>query len=129
MQYLNFDRFSKQIYFRHQGGIQTWTDYPYCCGIGGGPGSCFPCPAPGYNRTLCGPPAEYCLKNESCNARINPSRFVPGLRVSDWQAVSQVGTKASVCKGSTNILNWSHHTFFFFLVIVFFIHYESSRVV
>ncbi|PVD37087.1 hypothetical protein C0Q70_04080 [Pomacea canaliculata] len=92
-------------YIKNAGGIQTWTDYPYCCGIGGGPGSCFPCPAPGYNRTLCGPPAEYCLKNESCNARINPSRFVPGLRVSDWQAVSQNETEIAVALMATGPLS------------------------
>ncbi|XP_050405058.1 cathepsin L [Patella vulgata] len=72
-------------YVKRQGGLESWNDYAYCSGTG----KCFTCPAQGYNKTLCGPPVEYCQKNESCDAKLDKSKFVPGLKVDDWQAVDQ----------------------------------------
>ncbi len=71
-----------------QGGIEAEEDYPYCSGFG----KCFPCQAPGYNKTRCGPPvpATSCLKNESCGARINSTRFVSGLQIKSWVAIEKV---------------------------------------
>lgn len=40
----------------HLEGLESEESYPYCVGTG----KCFPCMAPGYNKTLCGPPVEYC---------------------------------------------------------------------
>nr|XP_039273983.1 procathepsin L-like [Styela clava] len=87
-------------YVQKAGGIQTETDYPYCCGLGGGEGTCFVCPAPGYNKTLCGPPSEYCKISDSCSAKINPSKFVAGLKVSGWQWFGQNETDIAI-----NLLN------------------------
>ena len=72
-----------------QGGIESWADYAYCSG--GEKDGCFPCDPPGYNKTLCGPRIPYCLKNESCAAKIDPAKFVPGLKIVDWKAISKVG--------------------------------------
>ena len=71
-----------------QGGIESETDYPYCSGFG----KCFPCQAPGYNKTRCGPPVPptSCLKNESCLAKINSSLFVHGLKLKSWVAIAKV---------------------------------------
>ncbi|KAK7094097.1 cathepsin L-like [Littorina saxatilis] len=92
-------------YIQKAGGLELWTDYSYCSGIGGGKGSCFPCPAPGYNKTLCGPPAEYCLKNESCAAKVDPSKFVPDLKVADWKAISQNETEIAAAMMTTGPLS------------------------
>ena len=73
-----------------QGGIESEEDYPYCSGFG----KCFPCAAPGYNKTRCGPAAPYCLKNESCSFKLERSKFVPGLNLSSWVAISKVYTYA-----------------------------------
>lgn len=51
-------------------GLQSEEDYPYCVGTG----ACYPCQAKGYNKTLCGPPVEY------CNATAYPCRQVRGLQ-------------------------------------------------
>lgn len=71
-----------------QGGIESEVMYPYCSGFG----RCFPCAAPGYNKTRCGPPvpATSCKKNDSCAAKRQPSRFIPGLKVKSWIAVGKV---------------------------------------
>lgn len=71
-----------------QGGIESEEDYPYCSGLG----KCFPCAAPGYNKTRCGPPvpATGCLKNESCAAKMNSSNFVPNLTLKSWVAIEKV---------------------------------------
>jgi cathepsin F len=45
-------------YIVRAGGLDSDADVPYCAGDG----SCFPCPAPGYNTTLCGPPVPSCDK-------------------------------------------------------------------
>ncbi|XP_046579771.1 cysteine proteinase 1-like [Haliotis rubra] len=77
-------------YVERAGGLETWTNYSYCSG---NKDPCFPCKPPGYNKTYCGPSVPYCLKNESCAAKINPQRFVPGLKVTDWKAISQNETE------------------------------------
>ena len=71
-----------------QGGIESESLYPYCSGFG----RCFPCMAPGYNKTRCGPPvpATSCIKNESCLARLNKTNFLPGLKLKTWVAIPKV---------------------------------------
>lgn len=76
-------------YVMKAGGLETWEDYWYCCGLGGKPGTCDICPAAGYNWTRCGPPVPYCNMSQSCAAKINPGKFVPGLKVVEWKAVDQ----------------------------------------
>ncbi|KAL4221231.1 hypothetical protein ACF0H5_019495 [Mactra antiquata] len=76
-------------YVMKAGGLQTWEDYWYCCGLGGKPGTCEICPPGGYNWTRCGPPVPYCNMTQSCAAKINPKKFVPQLKVIDWKAISQ----------------------------------------
>ncbi|KAK7480078.1 hypothetical protein BaRGS_00028715 [Batillaria attramentaria] len=92
-------------YVKQAGGIESWTDYWYCSGIGGGKGTCFPCPAKGYNATLCGPKVPYCLKNESCAAKLDPSKFVSGLKVTDWKAISENETEIAQALISTGPLS------------------------
>lgn len=63
------------------GGLPSEEAYPYCVGTG----KCYPCPAPGYNETLCGPPVEY------CNATSSPCRLgtVPvTATIEDWYALT-----------------------------------------
>ncbi|KAL5007059.1 hypothetical protein ScPMuIL_015865 [Solemya velum] len=67
------------------GGLETWEDYGYCSGSG----KCFPCAPPGYNKTLCGPPESYCLKNQSCAAKLNRTKFITGLEVVSWEQVDK----------------------------------------
>lgn len=74
-----------------QGGLETGEDFFYCSGLGGKPGTCMICPAAGYNWTLCGPPVPYCNMSVSCATKINPKKFVPGLKVVNWVAVDKVG--------------------------------------
>ncbi|KAK3586760.1 hypothetical protein CHS0354_023488 [Potamilus streckersoni] len=76
-------------YVMKAGGLESWDDYPYCCGLGGGPGTCFTCPAPSYNKTLCGPPIPWCNMTQSCVFKVDKSKFVPGLKVIDWKLVEQ----------------------------------------
>lgn len=76
-------------YVMRAGGLQTWEDYWYCCGLGGKPGTCEICPPAGYNWTRCGPPVPYCNMTQSCAVKINAKKFVPGLNVVDWKAVEQ----------------------------------------
>ena len=64
-------------YIERVGGIESEDSYPYCVGTG----KCFPCPATGYNVSLCGPAPEYCNKTHSCVAKINTNKFVPRLKV------------------------------------------------
>lgn len=90
-------------YVKNIGGLNSETDYNYCSGTG----ACYPCAAPDYNKTVCGPPVDYCLKNQSCSARINPRAFVNGSRVTDWAAVTPDETQmqlALVAKGPLSIL-------------------------
>lgn len=70
-------------YLKTVGGLETEEDYPYCCGTG----KCFPCPTKNYNKTRCGPPTPYCKQTDSCSAKLNSSKFVPGLKVADWVAI------------------------------------------
>jgi len=81
-----------------QGGIMSEQTYPYCSGFG----KCFPCQAPGYNKTRCGPPAPYCVKNESCSAKLNSSEFVPGLKLKSWVAIDKVHINEYCCSMSPN---------------------------
>ena len=66
------------------------SSYPYCSGFG----KCFPCMAPGYNKTRCGPPVPHtaCLKNESCQAKLSRADFVAGLRIQSWVAIPKVSS-------------------------------------
>ena len=61
-------------------------DYPYCAGKAK---PCLPCSPPGYNKTECGPPVPYCKLNDSCQAKLDKSKFVPDLKVSDWKHTTQ----------------------------------------
>lgn len=90
-------------YVEHAGGLNSEATYNYCSGSG----KCYPCPADGYNKTVCGPPVDYCLKNESCTARLRPSEFVNGSRVRNWSAVQpdeQQMKLALVARGPLSIL-------------------------
>ena len=73
-------------YVQRAGGIASEEDYPYCVGT---KNPCYPCEAPGYNKTDCGPPIPYCLLKDSCEAKFNASKFVPNLKVADWMRTSQ----------------------------------------
>ncbi|XP_076472387.1 cathepsin L-like [Babylonia areolata] len=92
-------------YIQKAGGLETWEDYSYCSGLGGEKGTCFPCMAPGFNKTLCGPPVPYCLKNESCAAKLDPSKFVPGLKIADWKAISENETEMAAALMATGPLS------------------------
>lgn len=59
-------------------------------------GTCYVCPAPGYNKTLCGPPAEYCQESDSCRAKLDKTKFVKGLKVKGWKWFSDV-RNYSIC--------------------------------
>ncbi|CAF0876850.1 unnamed protein product [Brachionus calyciflorus] len=72
-------------YIQRQGGIAKESDYPYCAGTSK---NCFPCPAPGYNKSLCGPAVPYCRLSDSCQAKLDPSKFIPNLKVIDWNQTS-----------------------------------------
>ena len=69
-----------------QGGLASWDDYSYCSGNG----KCFPCPAHGYNKTLCGPPTPYCNMSQSCAAGLKKNKFVPGLKVKSYISIGKV---------------------------------------
>ena len=66
------------------------ADYPYCAGleINKQP-ACMPCEAPGYNKAKCGPPIPYCFLKDSCQAKLDPAKFIPNLKVVDWKRTSQ----------------------------------------
>ena len=68
-------------YVINTGGIQTWESYPYCMLHE----KCWPCPAPGWNKTICGPPVEYCKKNESCH--FDPAQVA--VKLQSWASLSQ----------------------------------------
>ena len=70
-------------YVQRAGGIESVADYPYCSGNG----DCYPCVANGYNVSLCGRGPEYCNKSQSCFAKINPDRFVSGLKVQGFNVI------------------------------------------
>ncbi|XP_065839389.1 cysteine proteinase 1-like [Oscarella lobularis] len=70
-------------YVKSVGGIETEEDYAYCSGNG----KCYPCPGKDYNKTRCGPPPLYCNKTQSCDVKLDKSKFVSGLEVADWVAV------------------------------------------
>ena len=60
------------------GGIATEQSYPYCVGNEG----CFPCNAPGYNSTRCGPPIPWCNATQAHCLDSNSSLFK--ARIEDW---------------------------------------------
>jgi cathepsin F len=68
------------------GGLPTEASYPYCSGLDE---ACFPCQAPGYNKTRCGPPVPYCKETDSCQAKLDTSDFLPNLKVVDWKKISE----------------------------------------
>ncbi|CAH1788082.1 unnamed protein product [Owenia fusiformis] len=72
-------------YVIRAGGIESDKSLPYCSGFGGAPGQCFMCQAKGFNKTLCGPPIPWC--NQTCSDVLDRSKFIPGLKVSNWKAV------------------------------------------
>lgn len=74
-------------YVQNAGGIEREEDYVYCSGVGKTP--CEPCEAPGYNKTKCGPPIPYCALKDSCQAKINPEKFISNLKVVDWKRTSE----------------------------------------
>ncbi|KAJ8320141.1 hypothetical protein KUTeg_001728 [Tegillarca granosa] len=76
-------------YIQKTGGLQTWEDYWYCCGLGGAKGTCEVCPAPGYNTSLCGPSIPYCNMTQSCVTKLDKKKFVSGLNVVGWKAIDQ----------------------------------------
>lgn len=76
-------------YVMKAGGLESWNDFRYCSGGGGRPGTCDPCPASGYNWTLCGPPVPYCNMTQSCGKDLDTKKFVPGLKVADWKAIDE----------------------------------------
>lgn len=80
--------------FLFKGGLSTWSDYPYCSGDTADKhhpeDNCMPCPAPGFNASLCGPPVPYCNMSQSCVAKLNKDKFVNGLQLSSWKAIDQV---------------------------------------
>ncbi|XP_035679889.1 cysteine proteinase 1-like [Branchiostoma floridae] len=83
-------------YIKRVGGIEKEEDYPYCSGLGGEKGTCFPCPAPAYNASMCGPAVSYCNETESCGFRLDKSKFIPGLQVTDWAAIDTNETTIAV---------------------------------
>ncbi|XP_062519424.1 procathepsin L-like [Corticium candelabrum] len=90
-------------YIKTMGGLESEQDYPYCSGTG----KCYPCATSKYNKTRCGPPTPYCRKNDSCDARLDSMKFVPGLRVLDWVAIRGEETEMMsqlVTRGPLSIL-------------------------
>ncbi|CAF1240174.1 unnamed protein product [Rotaria magnacalcarata] len=73
-------------YMMHQGGIESESTYPYCAGL---KNPCEPCNAPGYNKTLCGPSVPYCLIKDSCESKLDTTKFISGLKVVDWKAINE----------------------------------------
>ncbi|CAM4941161.1 unnamed protein product [Rotaria socialis] len=73
-------------YLMQQGGIEAESTYPYCAGL---KNSCEPCNAPGYNKTLCGPPIPFCYIKDSCETKLDSTKFISGLKVVDWKAIEQ----------------------------------------
>ncbi|XP_012946113.1 cysteine proteinase 1 [Aplysia californica] len=65
-----------------EGGLMSWEDYPYCVGNGG----CAPCEPPGYSSQWCGGewPIKPCVARDSCEAKYDRSKFVPGIKVKDF---------------------------------------------
>ncbi|XP_063410376.1 procathepsin L-like [Mytilus trossulus] len=80
-------------YIIKTGGLSTWSDYPYCSGDTADKhhpeDNCMPCPAPGFNASLCGPPVPYCNMSQSCVAKLDKSKLVNGLQLSSWNAIDQ----------------------------------------
>ena len=62
------------------GGLQLDSDYPYCMLNE----TCWPCEAPGYNATICGPPQPYCKKSDSCHF----DKSKAAVQVATWASLS-----------------------------------------
>ena len=62
------------------GGLELDSDYPYCMLTE----SCWPCPAPGYNASICGPAQPYCKKSDSCH--FDPSKAA--VQIASWASLS-----------------------------------------
>jgi cathepsin F len=69
-------------YAMRAGGLVAEQAYPYCSGDEKNP--CYPCPAPGWNKTLCGPPISY------CNETLYPCRehLPKAAHIKGWAAIS-----------------------------------------
>ncbi|CAL1539324.1 unnamed protein product [Lymnaea stagnalis] len=69
-----------------EGGLMTWEDYPYCVGYG----ECSPCAPPDYSAYYCGAdwPIAPCSKQDSCKAKYDNTKFVPGLKLSSYLSFS-----------------------------------------
>lgn len=37
---------------------------------------------------MCGPPVPYCSLKDSCQAKIDSSKFIPNLKIVDWKQTS-----------------------------------------
>ncbi|CAF1203654.1 unnamed protein product [Rotaria sordida] len=89
-------------YLMKQGGIESESTYPYCAGI---KKPCEPCNAPGYNKTLCGPPIPFCYIKDSCESRLDSTQFVSGLKVVDWKAIDEDETNITAALMNTGPLS------------------------
>ena len=58
----------------------------------------FPCPANGYKKTLCGPLTPYCNMSQSCAAKLDTSKFVPGMKVKSYVSIEKVWNYANYTK-------------------------------
>lgn len=79
-------------YVRHAGGIELEQDYSYCAGDG----KCLPCSPPGFDPEECGPAVPYCRLADSCQAKVESDKFVPGLRVANWLQVDNNETEVAI---------------------------------
>ena len=66
-------------YILKAGGVDSEADVPYCAGDG----SCFPCPAPGFNETLCGPPVPSCNQTRNTCGTLRPA----SATITSWRAI------------------------------------------
>ncbi|KAH9500002.1 hypothetical protein Btru_076139 [Bulinus truncatus] len=72
-------------YIKNMGGVEAEEDYQYCVGAG----RCKPCAPQGYDPDICQRyPISKCKEEDSCNAKLDPSKFVQGLKVSRWHKVA-----------------------------------------
>ncbi|XP_063408693.1 cathepsin L-like [Mytilus trossulus] len=79
-------------YIMKTGGIESSRDYGYCSGdtdTKHQENNCLPCPPPGFNSTLCGPAVPYCNMSQSCVAKLDKTKFVKGLKITDWKAIDK----------------------------------------
>ena len=72
-------------YIMREGGIDPEEAYPYCSGGLKHVTPCYPCPAPGFNETLCGPPVIYC---DAVKYPCRSERSIDAIKVVDWASIS-----------------------------------------